>query len=108
VTASTGASRPTQAGALAGTVTVLTRPGAQVGLAARRGRHVVLIAVSGPRQGAVDLDAAGVGIGHLSPASATWHRAVLALPARTFTGTLTLRSTSTAPVGVDALPVLRG
>ena len=101
-------SRWTQSGALAGTVTALTKPGAQVRLAAQQGRQLVVIAMAGPGQGKVDVYAAGVKVGQVSLAARTWRRVTVALPARTFTGTVVLRSASSAPSRIDGLAVLRG
>jgi hypothetical protein len=99
--------RTTDSRALNKTVTVLGRKGARLSRSSAQGRTVALVAIVGPNQGAVEVRVGGKLLRRVSLASRTTHRAVIALPHRSFKGAITITSVSSRPARIDGLAVLR-
>ncbi|WP_143448342.1 hypothetical protein [Kineosporia sp. A_224] len=106
--ASAGTTRLADTRALGGTATRLDRSGASVSLTGQTGRQIAVVVLKGPGQGSVEVLADGVRLGSVPLAATSWKRVTVSMPATTFTGAVTVRSTSSAPARVDGLAVLRG
>lgn len=100
-------SRITNSRALTGTVSRLNSSGATLSIGSQRGSRIAVVVLRGPKQGVVDVYAGSHKVGRVSLSSTTWRRDVVLLPTYAFTGTISIRSVSSAPSLIDALGVVR-
>ena len=108
LTAAGSVSRTTNTLAFQGTTSTLNASGASLTKSGEAGVRVALVTLNGPGQGSVDVYHAGVKVGRVSLASATWTRKVTYLPVTPYrTGTVQVVSVAAAPAAVDGIALLR-